>query len=244
MSKGQAESVLAVAADLEQRDRELSARIVSVDELASRAASVRERAIEVSAFLEALPVELAAAEKQVEESRAALTVTNAALEEARRTIAEMEGKRRKTDAVEQAERELTRAEEQRADASARVQRSEIALAALEDEGRRRLLEAEGLVAEAPSIAVEIGRIPRISSSGRSAPGEGLAELDEWAARARAALFVARGILVGERERLLAEANALGGAVLGEDLTGSSVAQVKQAIERAHAEHAAQGNARS
>jgi hypothetical protein len=43
---------------------------------------------------------------------------------------------------------------------------------------------------------------------------------------------------------MAEANALGGAVLGEDLTGSSVARVRQAVERALAEQVAQGNVRS
>jgi hypothetical protein len=244
MSKGQAESVLAVAADLEQRDRELAARIVSLDELASRAAGVRKRALEVSTFLEALPAQLAAAVQQVGDSRAALAAADAELAEARRTVAELEGRRRKQDAFEQAGRELIRAEERRADVLARLQRSETALAALHDDERRRQLEAERLVAEAPSIAAEIARIPRISSSGRSSPGASLAGLDEWAARARAALFVTRGVLVGERERLMAEANALGGAVLGEDLTGSSVARVRQAVERALAEQVAQGNVRS
>jgi hypothetical protein len=55
---------------------------------------------------------------------------------------------------------------------------------------------------------------------------------DWCARARAALFVVRGTLVAERERLLAEANALGGTVLGEELTGASVTQVRQRIENA------------
>jgi hypothetical protein len=64
------------------------------------------------------------------------------------------------------------------------------------------------------------------------PGTTLAELEDWAGRARAALFVARGTLETERERIVAEANALGAAVTGEPAAGTSVALVRKRIEDA------------
>ena len=56
------------------------------------------------------------------------------------------------------------------------------------------------------------------------------ELEEWGARVRSALFVARGTLETERERVVTEANALGTAVLGESLGASSVAVVRRRLE--------------
>ena len=60
---------------------------------------------------------------------------------------------------------------------------------------------------------EVSEVPRLSDSGRSAPGTSLAEIDEWGARAHAALFVVRGGLESEREKVVLEAHALaaGGA---------------------------------
>ena len=64
-----------------------------------------------------------------------------------------------------------------------------------------------------------------------APGQTLEEIVEWAARAHAALFVVRGGLESERERVVLEANALAAAVLGEDVGGASVALVRQRLEQ-------------
>jgi hypothetical protein len=46
------------------------------------------------------------------------------------------------------------------------------------------------------------------------------------------LFVVRGTLETERERVVVEANALGSAVLGEALGASSVATVRRRVEQA------------
>jgi len=53
-----------------------------------------------------------------------------------------------------------------------------------------------------------------------------------AAAGVAALFVVRGQREGERERLVREANELGGSVLGEQVAGASVALVRRRLEEA------------
>jgi hypothetical protein len=60
----------------------------------------------------------------------------------------------------------------------------------------------------------------------------LAELEDWGGQVRSALFVARGTLEAERERVVVEANVLGASVLGEQLGASSVALVRRRIEAA------------
>ena len=55
---------------------------------------------------------------------------------------------------------------------------------------------------------------------------------EWAGRARAALFVARGGLAAERDAVVRQANELGALVLGEPLTAGGPASVARRIEGA------------
>ncbi len=74
-------------------------------------------------------------------------------------------------------------------------------------------------------------LERVSASGRDVPGDTLGELPGWAARVRAALFVVRGQLEGERERVVREANELGASVLGDPVTGASVALVRRRLEQ-------------
>ena len=63
------------------------------------------------------------------------------------------------------------------------------------------------------------------------PGTSLDELEEWGARAHAALFVVVGGLEGERERIVLEANALAAAALGEQTGAASVALVRRRLEQ-------------
>ena len=90
---------------------------------------------------------------------------------------------------------------------------------LVDSERVLRAEADGLAVAARDIAAEIRETPRVSESGRELPGTDLPELVEWGARVHAALFVVRGGLENERERIVVEANTLGAAVLGEQLAG-------------------------
>ena len=90
--------------------------------------------------------------------------------------------------------------------------------------------AEALPREADRVADDIRGVARVTESARADPGSSMEELEEWGARVRSALFVARGTLETERERVVAEANALGTAVLGESLGASSVAVVRRRLE--------------
>ena len=58
------------------------------------------------------------------------------------------------------------------------------------------------------------------------------ELDDWGGQVRSALFVVRGTLEAERERVVVEANVLGTSVLGEELGATSVAIVRRRLEAA------------
>jgi len=62
------------------------------------------------------------------------------------------------------------------------------------------------------------------------PGTSLGEIEEWGARAHAALFVVRGSLESERERLVLEANSLAAATFGDHGGGASVALVRRRLE--------------
>ena len=75
-------------------------------------------------------------------------------------------------------------------------------------------------------------VGRVTESAGRAPGTSLADLDDWGSLVRSALFVARGTLEAERERVVLEANALGTSVLGEQLGTSSVALVRRRLEAA------------
>jgi hypothetical protein len=90
--------------------------------------------------------------------------------------------------------------------------------------------AERIVDEAGAVSAEIGELERVAEAGRGEPGATLEEVEEWGGQVRSALFVARGTLETERERIVGEANALGSAVLGEQLGASSVAVVRGRIE--------------
>ena len=57
-----------------------------------------------------------------------------------------------------------------------------------------------------------------------------ARINMYAARAHAALFVVRGGLENERERIVLEANSLAASALGEQGGGASVALVRQRLE--------------
>ena len=64
---------------------------------------------------------------------------------------------------------------------------------------RRAALLGGLAAlAAPTVAA----VPRLSDAGRASPGETLEEVEEWGSRTHASLFVVRGGLENERERVV------------------------------------------
>lgn len=226
-----AASLLAHVEELQRRDDDVAAGIDVVVGLLGRADRVRDRAVAVLEALSGLPGELARTDVAEAEMRRREREARAELAEAERRMEEVSSSRRGGDeARAQAQRELTRAREQLADAGAAVARMAARRDELVDSERVLRAEADGLAVTARAIAAEIRETPRVSESGREHPGIALPDLVEWGARVHAALFVVRGGLESERERIVTEANTLGAAVLGEQVAGSSVALVRRRLE--------------
>ena len=91
-------------------------------------------------------------------------------------------------------------------------------------------EVEELARAAEKVAVDLRHLGRLADGARRDPGATLEELDDWGGQVRSALFVARGTLESERERIVVEANVLGASVLGEQLGASGVALVRRRLE--------------
>lgn len=222
---------LSHAAELERRDAAIARELETVLGLGDRAGRIRERATELSESLERVPVELADVEARRHRGELDLESARAEVDAADKRLAELErGRRRRTDEVERARSELATARGQLADVESQLARLAAHEAELLEAERRLRREAEALPLAAGDVARGIRGIERVTDSARGEPGVTLADLEEWGARVRAGLFVAQGTLETERERVVAEANALGTAVLGEDLGGSSVAVVRRRVE--------------
>jgi hypothetical protein len=152
-------------------------------------------------------------------------------EAAERRLEEISGGRRSSDeAKTEAVRAVRRATVAASDAADTVARMRDRVAALASDEVALTAEAGGVAVNARQVAREVAEVPRLSDSGRSAPGTSLAEIDEWGARAHAALFVVRGGLESEREKVVLEAHALAAAALGEQTAGASVALVRRRLE--------------
>jgi chromosome segregation ATPase len=236
MSGNRSLDLVSYARELEQRDADVAARIDAVTEVLSDVDDLRARARLVQASLEALPVEREHAELAVQNAQERETAALMELADAERQLEEVARSRRPAAEAkaraEQAVRRTTVAAADAADATARLRdRVEATVA---DEIALRA-QAEGLVAELAELTRRVSEVPRLSDSGRSAPGTSLAEIDEWGARAHAALFVVRGGLESEREKVVLEAHALAAAALGEQTAGASVALVRRRLEESLAQ---------
>ncbi len=223
------------ARDLERLDAEIEAATRLIRDLADRVTSLRAQVASLAAALAALPVEREAAEharaRAAEEQRDARLL----LDEATARVAQLEAsRRRKQDELDQAQRELRRAHEELDDAVSREARADARLSQVDDDERALRAAEEGVVVEAHALATSLQGAPRVATLRAGPTGDTLAEIEEWAGGARAALVVARGVIDTERERLVLEANALGAAVLGESFGGASVASVRARIEAAAA----------
>ena len=219
------------AAELERRDDEVARELEAIHVVADRAGAIRSRAAEVRDGLARIPEQLddLAARRVVLETSAASARTELAAAESR--LAELESARRKqTDELERARSERATARQQVTDAESELGRLDAQANGLHAIDRDLRAEAAALPHEASLVAAHLRELPRITESARGDPGSDLDDVEEWGARVRSALFVARGTLETERERIVVEANALGTAVLGENLGGSSVAVIRRRLE--------------
>ncbi len=231
MDDRQRASLLRYAEELEERDQALAASLDELLALTDEVLALRARAVVVTATLEQLPGEIEAAAEDRQAAEVALGEATRRLAEAEERVARLEASRRsRQDEVDQAQRDLTRARDDVHDATARVERSRARAAQLADDQAAFQAEGHGLVVTARSLAHRLQKAPRVTDAGKTEPGATVAELDEWGARARAALFVSHSTFVSERERVLLEANALGVSVFGEETGTVSVALIRRRLE--------------
>ena len=224
---------LAHAAELERRDTEIANEIEVVRDLEERVGAIRGRAGSVREALERVPLEREDLDRRRAEADIAVTAAHAEVERTRREGRVARGgsqeTRRRARPGAQGGRDRARRARGCPRGRARVDELESALA---EEERALLAEGKALAGAAELVAKAVRDVGRVTESAGRAPGTSLADLDDWGNRVRSALFVARGTLEAERERVVLEANALGTSVLGEQLGTSSVALVRRRLEAA------------
>ena len=226
-----ASDLLSHARELERRDAAVAGELEAVVALSDAVASLRERIGELQAARSALPDERERALAQRGDAEEELARSTAEVETAEARLAELESsRRRREDDLQRAAKEVATARDALADAGRGVDRVAESLAQLEASERDVEREEAELEGRAEALAAEIWSLRRVPESATRAPGRGLDALAEWASHARSSLFVARGVLEQERDRIVTEANALGSAVLGEQLGGSSAALVRERLE--------------
>ena len=117
------------------------------------------------------------------------------------------------------------------DAVARIARVMARWAELSDERHLLRLEGDDLGAAAHGVATDLVALPRVSESGRGEPGAGLPELEEWGARARAALFLVRSALRNRTRELSMRRERWAQRCSGEPSAGTSVSLVRRRLQQ-------------
>ena len=226
-----ASDLLSHARELERRDAAVAGELEAVVALSDAVASLRERIGELQAALSAFPGERERLLAQRGDAEEELARSTAELETAEARLAALESsRRRREDDLQRAAKEAATARDALADAGTHVDRVAESLVQLEASERDVEREEAELAGRTEALAAEIGSLRRVPQSATRAPGRRLDALAEWASHARSSLFVARGVLEQERDRIVTEANSLGSAVLGEQLGGSSAALVRERLE--------------
>lgn len=228
-----ADALLALAADIERRDGAVAGELELVLDLAARSDEIRARAEQIQLLVESVPGETATLDRNEAEARDARAAAVGAVASAESRVAELEhGRFAAPETRAAAERDLARSREIAAESTSRLERLALDRASLLEAESTARADALELVREAHEVASRLQAVARVSRSGREAPGQDLAQVVEWGSRVHAALFVVRGQLESERDRLVREANELGCAVLGEQFAGANVALVRRRLEEA------------
>ena len=225
------ERALTLAKELEDADERLAAALAEVAELDADVVAVGTRAAELDRFLAALPDERSRAAAAVRDAEGERERRRGELEAAGRELAEAE-ERGKQERLAAARRAVVRTRDALASADRRVERAIAAATELERRAREAEAETPELAQRARDLASRTREVPRISSRAGERPEDGLDGIARWAAGAHAALFVVRGSLEAERERVVREANELGASALGEPVAATSVALVRRRLESA------------
>jgi hypothetical protein len=180
----------------------------------------------VAALLRELPAVRAALEAEEQAAAEAQERTAAAWRGAEDELAQLQ-ERGSENARLQAARTAQHARDALEEAELRVARAQQERARLEQEGVERGTDAERLEQHGAELSVH----PRLEHD-VAAPATGLHGLLDWAARARGELLVSHAALATERDKIVREASELVASVLGDPLATTSVAGVRQRLERA------------
>jgi DNA repair exonuclease SbcCD ATPase subunit len=221
---------LEILEDLERTEEEVAAETAEIDELYAACEELRGAALGLVAFLDRLPDERAAAEREIEESTGALEAAADAAERAEQELAAAE-------AAGDAERlaaarrfhirtrdALGVAERRARDALSRTSELEAAAKAAE-------VQAQELASRATELAAALSRRPRVAVERGVPPVAGPAEIAEWGTQVRAALLVARGQVAAERDALVRQANELAANAVGEPVAAMSAAGAADLLRR-------------
>ena len=214
------ESLLSFAEELERRDADVAQALTGVERLQAEVDELRAHAAAAAAFLDALPAALA---ERASDERDAVGARDHA-EQAVRTAEQFVERAEKKDQRLEAERALQQARDDLHAAEFWVAQSREAHAELERDGAARRVEAESLAERAVELAPRVRDVP----AGSSDLGGAL----EWASRARGALLLERSGLARQRDEVVREATELLASVLGDPLTATAVAGVRERLARA------------
>jgi chromosome segregation ATPase len=201
MASDRSGELIAYARDLERRDEDVARRIEDAGGALRRVDDVRTRAERIRSALDATPAEIARAEEALVEAQAREADAQREAVEAERKLAGVQSSRRAgEDARAAAERAVRRTSVLMVDAVEAVARQEERLRLVLSDQVALRAEAEGLAVEAQTVARDVAAVPRVSESGRKAPGSSLEEIEEWGSRAHSAIFVVRGGLEQELDQ--------------------------------------------
>ena len=214
------ESLLTFAEELERRDADVAQALAGVEQLQADVEELRAHASAAGAFLDALPTALA---ERAADERAAIDVRDEAASAARAAeqLVERAGKE---DQRLEAGRALQQARDDLHAAEFWVAQAGEAHAELERDGAARRVEAESLTQRAVELAPRVRDVPAGSTN--------LDGALEWASRARGALLLQHSALARERDEVVREATELLASVLGDPLTATGAAGVRERLARA------------
>jgi hypothetical protein len=214
------DSLLSFAEELERRDAVAAQALTGVERLEVEVEELRALAAAADAFLDALPAALA---ERAADERAASDARGEAAE-AVRAAEQLVERAGKEDQRLEAERALQQTRDDLHAAEFWVAETREARDQLERDGAARRVEAESLTQRAVELAPRVRDVPP--------PSPSLDGALEWASRARGALLLQRSALARERDEVVREATELLASVLGDPLTATAVAGVRERLARA------------
>jgi DNA repair exonuclease SbcCD ATPase subunit len=217
------ESLLSFAEELERRDADVAQALARVEALQAEVDELRTHATAAASFLVTVPAALAERASDERAASEARDHAEQAAREAERLAERAENKEQRLEA----QRVLQRARDDLQAAEFWVTQARAAHAELDRQGAARRAEAEQLARRAVELAPRVRDVP--------APSADLPGALEWASRARGALLLEHSGLAREREEVVREATELLASVLGEPLTATAVAGVRERLARALAE---------